>query len=395
MTDALVFLVATEPSGDLMGARLMKSLKALAGDGLAFAGVGGPRMAAEGLDSLFPLSDIAVMGAIEILPQVPRLFDRIRRAADAARAASPAVMVCIDGLSFNLRVARRLGDRTFPIVHFVAPKVWAWRPSRARQLAKAVDHLMVQLPFEPPWFEREGLPTTYVGHPIIETGADRGDAAGFRARHGVAAAEPLLTVLPGSRRGEIDRLLPIFGTTVALLAARHPTLRLVVPLVPSLAATVRDTVRRWPGRPILVEADRDKYDAFAASAAALAASGTVSLELALARTPAVIAYRINPLTAFAVRRLLTTRYANLVNIMLDRPAIPELLQENCTPGKLADAIGRLLTDPSVVAAQRQAYGEVATMMSVPDGPPSVKAARIVLSMIGRKPRRSPASAPKI
>jgi len=382
-----IFLVATEPSGDLMGASLMAALRRRCGDGVRFSGVGGARMAAEGLDTLFPLADIAVMGAVELVPQLPRLFNRIRRTAEAALAAKPDALVSIDGLAFNARVAARLAGRSFPIVHFVAPKVWAWRPGRARKLAGLVDHLMVQLPFEPPWFERYGLPTTYVGHPIIETAAGQGDGARFRQAHGIAPDARLLTVLPGSRRGEVQKLLPVFGETLRRLAARHPGLRVAVPTVETVAELVRAAARSWPGDPILIEGDGEKYDAFAASDAALAASGTVALELGMARVPSVIAYLVNPLTAFVVRRLLTTKYANLVNIMLDRPAVPELLQENCTPDKLAAAIDRLLTDPAAVAAQREAYAEVARMMLLPDGAvPGDRAADVVLEVI-RQGRR--------
>jgi lipid-A-disaccharide synthase len=384
-----IFLVATEPSGDLMGASLMAALRRRCGDGVRFSGVGGARMAAEGLDSLFPLADIAVMGAVELVPQLPRLLERIRRTAEAALAAKPDALVSIDGLAFNARVAARLAGRSFPIVHFVAPKVWAWRPGRARKLAGLVDHLMVQLPFEPPWFERYGLPTTYVGHPIIETAAGQGDGARFRQAHGIAPDARLLTVLPGSRRGEVQKLLPVFGETLRQLAARHPGLRVAVPTVETVAHLVRAATQSWPGDPILIEGDGEKYDAFAASDAALAASGTVALELGMARVPSVIAYLINPLTAFVVRRLLTTKYANLVNIMLDRPAVPELLQENCTPDKLAAAIDRLLTDPAAVAAQREAYAEVARMMLLPDGAvPGDRAADVVLDVIRQGRRRA-------
>jgi lipid-A-disaccharide synthase len=246
----------------------------------------------------------------------------------------------------------------------------------------------VQLPFEPPWFERHGLATTYVGHPIIETAAGQGDGARFRQAHGIAPDAKVLTVLPGSRRGEIQRLLPVFGETARALATRHPGLRVAVPTVETVAAPVREAVRSWPGDPILIEGDGEKYDAFAASDAALAASGTVALELGLARVPSVIAYRVNPISAFVVRRMLTTKYANLVNIMLDRPAVPELLQENCTPEKLTAAIDALLTDPAAVAAQRAAYDEVAGMMLLPDGAvPGDRAAQVVLDAI-RQGRRT-------
>jgi lipid-A-disaccharide synthase len=385
MSAPRIFVLATEPSGDLLGAALIRALGPAFGEAPEIAGVGGPRMAAEGVASLFPLSDIAIMGGFELIPHARRLLRRLRETVEAIRAFRPDVLVTIDGYGFNARIARRLADRSFPIVHFVAPKVWAWRPKRARVLAGLVDHLMVQFPFETPWFEREGLPTTFVGHPIIDAGADRGDARRFRAQFGIAEDERILTVLPGSRRGEVRRLLPIFGGVVERLAAARPDLRIVVPLADAVAPVVRPVVERWAGRPIALTGDGPKYDAFAASAAALAASGTVALELGIAQVPSVIAYRINPATHFIFRGLLKTPWVNLVNIMLQREAVPEHIQGPCTVEALVPAIGRLLDDPAAAEAQRAAGREVAAMLRLEGATPAARAAAMVVE-VARKGR---------
>jgi lipid-A-disaccharide synthase len=386
MSAPRIFILATEPSGDLLGAALMRALGPAFGTAPEVAGVGGPRMAAEGVSSLFPLSDIAIMGGFELIPHARRLLCRLRETEAAIRAFRPDVLVTIDGYGFNARIARRLADRAFPIVHFVAPKVWAWRPKRARVLAGLVDHLMVQFPSENAWFEREGLPTTFVGHPIIDAGADRGDAARFRAQFGIADGERILTVLPGSRRGEVGRLLPVFGGVVERLTAARPELRIVVPLADAVAPLVRPVVDAWPGRPIAFTGDGPKYDAFAASDAALAASGTVALELGIARVPSVIAYRISPATYFLFSGMLKTPWVNLVNIMLQREAVPEHIQRLCTVEKLVPVIERLLDDPAAAAAQREAGREVATMLRLDGATPAARAAATVVE-VARRGRR--------
>ena len=383
MTSPLVFLTATEPSGDLMGAGLMAALKRRTGGDVRFAGVGGERMAAEGLDSLFPLSELAIMGAAELLPRLRQILTLIDRTARAARASDPDIVVTIDAWAFSTRVARRLKGCRFPVVQFVAPKVWAWRPGRARRLARLVDHVVVQLPFEPAFFERYGLATTFVGHPIVECGAGQGDGAAFRAAHGIAADATVLSVLPGSRTTEAKQLLPVFGEAVARLAASRPGLRIVVPTVSTVAAKVRSAVSRWQGAPIVTESDAEKYAAFAASDAAIAASGTVALELSLARVPSVIAYRINPLSAMMARLLITVKYANLVNIILDRPVVPEFLQGACTAQALEDAVVRLLEDPVAADQQRRAGDYLATVLGRGGPPPSERAADAILSLMRR------------
>jgi lipid-A-disaccharide synthase len=378
----LIFFIVGEPSGDALGARLMASLKRVGGAEMRFAGLAGERMAGEGMSSLFPIADLSVMGIFEVAPRIPRLLRRLRQTAKAIQDMRPDVVVSIDAPSFSTGVWRRLPAGRPKLIHYVAPTVWAWRPGRAKKFARAIDHLMCLLPFEPPYFEREGLPATFVGHPVIESGADAGDGAAFRVRHGIAADARVLCVLPGSRRGEVRRMLAPFAETAAILARRFPNLTIALPTVPAVAAEVRS--RAFSVRAVVVEGDTEKYDAMAASDAALAASGTVSLELALARVPTIIAYRINPLTYGVVRRMVKVDYVSIANLLLERPAVPELLQAECRPDRLADAVARLMEDEAARAAQIAAFGEAMRMLGAGATPPSERAARVVLREIGAK-----------
>jgi lipid-A-disaccharide synthase len=377
-----LFLIAGEPSGDLLGARLMAALKRGADRPVQFLGIGGERMVAEGLEPLFPMAELSLFGVFELLPRLPRLIRRLNQTVAAIRDGMPDAVITIDAPGFTFRVGRRLRQsrhpvRAVPLIHYVAPTVWAWRPERARKIAAFLDHLLVLLPFEPPWFEREGLATTFVGHPIVEAGADCGDGAGFRRRHGIAADAPVIAVLPGSRTTELRRLLPDFGGALQHLAPRYPGLVAVVPTLSHLAATVRAVAAEWAVPMVVTEGDAEKYDAFAAATVALAASGTVALELALARLPAVIAYRMNPLTVALYRRLIHTKYANLVNIMLDRPLVPELIQEECRPERLAAAVAGLLDDPQARQAQVDGLAAVGGWLGAGGTPPSERAAGTV------------------
>lgn len=382
MPDPLIFLTAGEPSGDLLGARLMAAAKQRTGGRIRFAGIGGPRMTAEGLDSLFPMEELSVFGAAEILPKARQLLGRVRQTAERMLALSPAAAVTIDAPAFNFRVGKRLAGRSFPLIHYVAPQVWAWRPGRARVIARFLDHLIVLLPFEPAYFQREGLPCTFVGHPILESGADHGDGPGFRQRHGIPAESRLLAILPGSRRSEITRLLDGFGATAALLAADRPDLQVAVPTVGATHARVAEAVRAWPVPVHLVEGDREKYDAFAAADAALAASGTVTLELAMAGVPMVVGYRLNPMTYAYAKALVSVRHINMVNILLDRRLVPEYVQRECVPANLAPAIGRLLDDRPAAAAMSAELRRAVGLLGVPGARPSDRAAELVLRLAG-------------
>lgn len=383
----LVVLIAGEPSGDALGARLMAALKMRTGGKIRFAGVGGDKMEAEGLVSRFPMSDIAVMGLFEVLPRLPAILARIAETADWAGRLCPDAVVTIDSPDFNFRVAARLKKhlkgKGFPLIHYVAPTVWAWRPKRARAVARLYARLMTLLPFEPPYFEREGLASAFVGHSVLESGAGEGNGSAFRDRHALSPRAPLLVVLPGSRRSEIRALLPVFGEALALMAARIPDLRVVVPTIPAIAAEIRAATSAWPGKPLVIETEGEKHDAFAAAQAALAASGTVSLELALAGTPHVVAYRVNPITAWLARRLIRVRFVNLINLVLDRAVVPELLQDDCTGATLADAMLALFTDPRAGETQRAAFAEAMRALSPGEGTPSTHAADVVLDTLAR------------
>jgi lipid-A-disaccharide synthase len=324
------------------------------------------------------------MGLLEVLPRAPLILRRVRETAADIERRRPDALVTIDSWGFTGRVAKRLkaaGSPT-PRIHYVAPMVWALRPGRARAVARLVDHLLCQLPNEPPYFQAVGLAATHVGHPVIESGAERGDGPGFRRRHGMDAAAPLLCLLPGSRPGEVARLLPVLEDTVRRLAVRHPGLRVVIPTVDIVASRVTRAAMGLGA--VVVRGREEKYHAFAAADVALAASGTVALELALAGVPAVITYRVSPVTAAIARRLVRVRHVNLVNILLDRPAVPELLQEHCRPERLADVVSMLLADAGAREAQREAGREALALLGYGGPPPSARAARIILALAARR-----------
>ncbi len=377
----LIYLIAGEPSGDALGASLITALKELDDGRVRFTGIGGSRMAAKGFESLFPMAELSIMGGAEILPHVPRLLKRIRQTVADVRAARPDVLVTIDSPGFSFRVAKRLQGEGIPLVHYVAPTVWAWKPGRARKISRFLDHLLVLLPFEPPYFEAEGLDCTFVGHPVMDSGANAGDGDGFRRRHGIAPEAPVVCVLPGSRRSETGRLLPVFAETLARLKAGRPELTVVVPTVETVADEVTAATAGWPVPAIVVTGDADKYDAFAAADAALAASGTVALELALARVPTVIAYRLNPISGWLARRLIRVRFVNLVNLVLDRQAVPEFLQNDCRSDRLAAALERLLDDDHARAEQIDAMIEALNKLGFGGPSPSIRAARVVRNVI--------------
>jgi len=379
--EPLVYLIAGEPSGDALGGRLMAALKAETGGRIRFAGIGGETMAAEGLESRVPLGELAVMGLVEVIPHIRRISRIIDETAADVAAQAPAALVTIDAPAFSLRVSRKLAAPTITRIHYVAPSVWAWRPGRAKKIASCLDHLLALLPFEPPYFEIHGLATTFVGHPALEPATQAPDGAAFRQRHGIPGDTPLLCVLPGSRAGEVRRHAPLFAKTLERLKTRHPTLRAVVPTVPTVRALVEAATKTWPVPTIVVGQD-EKPDAFAAANAALATSGTVSVELAAARVPTVVAYRANWLSAALAGALLKVKYASLINIVLDREVQPEFLQHRCTSGRLARAVAGYLDDPSARTRQIEDCQAALAQMAPGGPPPSVHAARAILSVIG-------------
>lgn len=380
-----IFVIAGEASGDKLGAAVMEGLSTLA-PGISFDGVGGPLMEAQGLHSLFPMEELSVMGLLEVLPKYRHLKRRIRETADAVLASGAAALLTIDSPDFCLRVARlvRAARPDFKTVHYVAPSVWAWRPGRAQKVAEVVDHVLAILPFEPPLMEAAGMSCDFVGHPVVAEARGTPEAAAtFRETHMIGENQPVVLCLPGSRAGEVRRLGPRFDEALMRLRDREPGLRVVVPTVRGVAPMVRDMSARWPVAPIVLEAAADKVAAFAAADLALAASGTVSLELAAYRVPMVIGYDMAPLTRAIIGRLLKIDTVTLVNLVSETRAIPEFLGKRCKPGLMAQALMDLLEHPDAVEKQQEAM-EV-TMQRLGEGgdPPGLRAARSVLNFLDK------------
>lgn len=372
------FLVAGEASGDKLGAALMAGLRSETAGDVDFRGIGGERMEGEGLHTLFPLSEINFMGIGEILRNYFALKARIRQTAEAVIAMAPDVLITIDIPEFSLRVAKIVRARApgIRIVHYVAPTVWAWRPGRADHMARFVDHVLALLPFEPPYMEAAGMRCDFVGHPVVtDPVASPAQLAAFRAQHGLG--EQVLCVLPGSRRGEITRLAPIFGESVAQFAATRPETQVILPVAPQRGALLREAVGDWAVPPILLEGLTaiEKSAAFQASRLALAASGTVSLELAAARCPMVIAYDMPWLSRHIIGRMLRVDTVTLVNLVSDTRVIPEFIGGKCRPDSISGALDNVADSHSqqlaAMEATMQALGENGEQ-------PGIRAAKAVL-----------------
>ncbi|MFL2668969.1 MAG: lipid-A-disaccharide synthase [Alphaproteobacteria bacterium] len=377
-----VFVIAGEPSGDVLGAGLMAAMKRKKLDKVEFVGIGGACMSEEGLSSLFPIADLSVMGLLEILPRIFKLRRRVRETVNAINEYSPDLLITIDSPGFSFGVLKRLIDsKNTKRVHYVAPSVWAWRPGRVHKFAREFDHLLALLPFEPEYFEPSGLPTTFVGHPVVEFDMASVNGIEFRERHGLEISTPLICVLPGSRIGEIRRHLKPFYEAVQLLRVSRPKINVVIPTIPGLKGEIIRAVEGWNVNVIVVEGITSKFSAMAASNVALAASGTVALELALARVPSVIAYKVNTITSWIVKFLVSVKYVNLVNVLLDKEAVPEFLQEECNGKNLAAGIDHLLKNEKVYKAQQSSAEEAISLLRCKDGSPSDLAASTILSLV--------------
>ncbi len=374
------FFVAGEPSGDRLGAALLDGLLE-AGAEVEPHGIGGPLMAAAGLASIFPYDELAVMGIAEVLPKYFHLKRRIAQTARAVAESGAEVLITVDSPDFCLRVAKlaREANPALKTIHYVAPSVWAWRPKRAVKMARVIDHVLALLPFEPPYMEAAGMSCDFVGHPVVaEPVPGPDEMAAFRAAHGIGAEDRLLLVLPGSRRSEIARLAPVFGEALRGIPAR-----LVLPTLPHLVGAVEEATAGWSPNPtILNPADpAEKRAAFAAADAALAASGTVSLELAAGGTPMVIAYDMNWLTRVIVKRAIRVNTVTLVNLVSDTRAVPEFLAEECRPAPIRGALDGLLQGGG---AEQRAAMEFAMERLGRGGPaPGLRAAQSVLSFLNR------------
>lgn len=381
-----IMLVAAEASGDALGAGLAKALKTRLGGDLTLVGIGGPRMAAEGIASPFDIADLSIHGWLEGLKAYGLVKQRVADTTELAARERPDAVVLIDSWGFTIRVAEALRPLmpAVPLIKYVGPQVWASRPGRARTLAAAVDHLLALYAFDAPWFEREGLPTTVVGSQALHVDMSGADPAAFRTTRGIAADAPLLLVLPGSRPSEIRLMTPVYAETVARLKASMPDLKVAVVVAETVAASVRAQVAGWPVDAHLVEED-DKYAAMKAATVALATSGTVSTELALAGAPMIIAYRFQPLSYAIMRPFFTGKYATLFNHAADEEIAPEYIQKDATPDKLVPAVERLLNDPALRADQSRRQTAALDLMGREGRDPSEIAAEAVLGVIARRP----------
>ncbi len=378
-----ILLSAVEPSADAIGAALMAVLKAKLPD-VSFIGCGGPLMAAEGLQSLFPIDKFAVIGPVGALIALPAALRGAAMLADAASAEDIGAAILIDSWSFSQIAAEKI-RKVAPnakLIKYVAPQVWASRPKRAQTVARLFDGVITLFDFENPYFERVGAPVTAVGSSLFAAAAsEKGDGDVFRAQHGLGAT-PLLAVLPGSRDSEINRLAPLFGETLRLLPEIQPDLCILIVTAPGKSVKVRAATADWPGVPIYVD-HASRFDGFAAADAALAASGTVTTELAISGTPMVVGYRVDPLSAMWIKSVLTIKYAAMINIAADREIIPEFIQENCRPDAMAAALAPLLQPTPERAAQLQAFPEILEGLGIGGPPPAELAADAVLRWVQR------------
>ena len=365
------FIVAGEHSGDALGAKLMAELNRRLYGRVRYLGVGGALMEGQGLISQFPLDEVAVMGPMSILPRLPRILRRISDTTRAALAAEADAVIIIDSPEFTHPIAKRIRRRrpSLPIIDYVSPSVWAWRPGRARRMRKYVDHVLALLPFEPDSHQRlGGPPCTFIGHPLSEridwiAGLD---SQPLIPRLGLDPSRPVLVVLPGSRVSEVTRLLVPFGATVARLSEAVPGLQIIVPVIPSVRPLIEAVAATWPVPVHFVEGEEDKFMAFRLATAALAASGTVTLELALAGTPSVVAYKVDKIAAPALRMLLKPPSVVLANLVAGVNVYPEFLQQDCTPEKLAAAVLPLLNDSEERRLQEARLERIGPMIT-PDG----------------------------
>ncbi|WP_202802542.1 lipid-A-disaccharide synthase [Candidatus Endolissoclinum faulkneri] len=381
----LIYIIAGESSGDVLGAGLIRALRAETGDNVEVAGIGGDLMTAEGLQTIFPISEIAVMGIIEVLPKVPKILERISQTVADVQSRQPAAVVTIDSKAFNMRVNKRLHTlraktgKGPKLIHWVPPTVWAWRPGRAEVIAKYLDHLLALYPFEPPYFVAHGLPTTFVGHPAALTPDVNSKC--FKSIYGLPLESPVLGVFPGSRLGEVKRLLPVFGDVADRLAIRYQGLRVVLPTVSLVADAVREATANWRPPVSIITEHSHRTGAFSACTAALAASGTVTLELSLAGVPTVAAYRVNALSATIARRLIDPESVVLTNKLMGKRVIPQFLQEDCTADRITVAIEQLFDDRRARAKQEIASESIRQMLIVDGEDPSFRAARTILTLL--------------
>ncbi|MDR1339897.1 MAG: lipid-A-disaccharide synthase [Prevotellaceae bacterium] len=379
-----IYFVTGEPSGDLLASSLMKVLKER-NSGVEFYGVGGETMKPYGLNSLFSMAELTVMGFFEVFPRLPLILKRIKQTVADIERVNPDILITVDSWGFVSALLSRLKKKNInvPKLHYVAPQVWAWKKGRAKNVAKLADRLMTLLPYEPEYFEKYGLKCDFVGHPVVENRIEEIDAGDFRIRYGIPADASVLSVLPGSRSSEIKRLIPVFREAIRMISTKVENLFVVIPTVETVAGEIGKAFKNSDIPCRIVTGRNERYAAFKQSIAAIAASGTVSLELASCKTPHLIAYKFNPLTNFLADILVNVKYANLINILSDREIIPEFTLYKCRANLIADKALELM-DSNAAKLMIRDMDEGLQKLRLPNMLPSEKAAEIVMEMIGKR-----------
>lgn len=379
------YLIAGEPSGDALGAKLMEALRRK--DKKArFFGVGGDNMQAEGLNSLFDIKDLAVMGLAEVIPSIPKVLRRIRETVADIIKQQPDVVVTIDSWSFCVRIHKKLRKLKLgiPQVHYVAPQVWAWKKKRAYTMHKYIDHLLTLFPQEPKYFTPHNLEATFVGHPVIESDIVSQKESDFKKRHHVSANKKIILILPGSRKNEVERLLPDFLDAAKILQSKHDDLQFVVPTVSTVAASVKQKIEESGLQMLVVEGAEERHGAFKAADAAMAASGTVALELAIVGVPHIIAYKVPKLTEWVARHFIHIQFVNLSNILLGREIVPELLQNDCNPENIVFYMEQFLQYNGIYAKQNEGFAKVRKILGMGEQTPSDNAAKTIIDVIKKR-----------
>jgi len=368
-------IIAGEPSGDFIGAQLMKSLKKKNAN-ITFEGIGGQHMQAEGLQSIYSIQDLSIMGFFEDFSKYYGVFKKLKFLKKQLIENKPDLLITVDFPGFNFRLGKMIKGFGIRHIHYVAPTVWAWKAWRAKMVAKFLDHLLCIFPFEPPYFEKENLPTTYVGHPVMEMGFDKGDVKNFYEKYKLDPKSKIITLLPGSRQSELNTLVPIYRQAVQMLSDKIKNLHIVIPTLDCYRKKLEQ--QNW-ACPVTVITDFDaRKDAYAASKVALAASGTIALELAAAKLPMIITYKVSKLTEWIVRPFIKIKYACMVNILMNKNVVPELLQEDCNPQLISQKVLELLKNPSY---QEKALQKTRALLTPKNQTPSDLAAETVLSIL--------------
>ncbi len=380
-----IYLIAGEPSGDALGARLMSALKKKTANNVEFFGLGGENMENEGMNSLFDISELSIMGIAEIIPSIPKILRRIKQTVNDILQTQPDIVISIDSWSFASRVQKLLRSKHLPIpqVHYVAPQVWAWKKKRAKTMHKYVDCLLTLLPYEAKYFVPHGLKTIFVGHPVIESPVVQGNKEIFKKQYNIADDKKIICILPGSRHNEVATLLPIFLESAKKLLEKHPDLLFVIPTVRTVEKRVKKMTSDCNLPILLVESGKDRHNAMCAAEAAIAASGTVALELAIANVPHIIGYKVSPLTAFIVEHLMHIKFVNLSNILLNRELVPELLQKDCNTENIIKYTEMFLQKGDFYQKQISGFAEVRKVLGFGEQTPSEKAADAIFEIINK------------